>query len=143
MKKQIARCQSLLEASRTWTNFEAAPFREALSCSLELLGAEPLIETTDEEGARVWTFPPLGLMKLAEEMLASSALLMKAAHKIPHREKRQCMEINSYIKQGHVCADEVRRIAKPLLDLEADKRAARPDQANVVEGKFPAAAASS
>ena len=59
LKKQIARCQSLLEASRAWTNFEAAPFREALSCSLELLGAEPLTETTDEKGARVWTFPPL------------------------------------------------------------------------------------
>ena len=59
LKAQIARCQSLLESSRTWASFEAAPFRDALSCSLELLGAEPLIEATDEEGRRVWTFPPL------------------------------------------------------------------------------------
>jgi len=29
------------------------------SCSLQLLGAEPLAETTDEHGHRVWTFPPL------------------------------------------------------------------------------------
>src|SRR5205823_10861273 len=32
---------------------------EALSCSLDILGAEPLAETTNGEGRRVWTFPPL------------------------------------------------------------------------------------
>jgi hypothetical protein len=59
LKSQIERCQSLLETSRTWTGFEAAPFRDALSCSLELLGAERLAETTDETGRPVWTFPRL------------------------------------------------------------------------------------
>jgi superfamily II DNA or RNA helicase len=59
LKAQIERCQGLLETSRIWTGFEAAPFREALSCSLEILGAEPLAETADEEGRQVWTFPPL------------------------------------------------------------------------------------
>jgi superfamily II DNA or RNA helicase len=56
---QIERCRGLLEASREWTGFEAAPFRDALSCGLELLGADPLLETTDDAGRRVWTFPPL------------------------------------------------------------------------------------
>ena len=59
LKKQIERCRGLLEKSRAWTGFEAAPFRDALCCSLEILGAEPLTETTDEDGRRVWTFPPL------------------------------------------------------------------------------------
>lgn len=59
LKAQIERCRSLLEASRTWTGFEPAPFRDALSCALELLGADPLQETTDETGRRVWTFPVL------------------------------------------------------------------------------------
>jgi superfamily II DNA or RNA helicase len=59
LEAQIERCRSLLEDSRVATGFEPAPFRDALSCSLELLGAEPLAETTDEEGRRVWTFPPL------------------------------------------------------------------------------------
>ena len=58
LKSQIERCRSLLDASRTWTRFEAAPFRNALSCSLELLGAQPLAESTDEAGRPVWTFPP-------------------------------------------------------------------------------------
>ena len=59
LKEQIERCRGLLQASRTWTGFEAAPFRDALSCSLELLGAEPLTETADEQGRTVWSFPPL------------------------------------------------------------------------------------
>lgn len=59
LKEQIARCQSLLEASRDWVGFEAEPFRDALSCALELLGTGPLVEGQDDEGRPVWTFPPL------------------------------------------------------------------------------------
>ncbi len=60
LKQQIERCQTLLEASRNSVAFAAEPFREALSCSLELLGAEPLAESRDAAGRPVWTFPPLG-----------------------------------------------------------------------------------
>ena len=59
LKAQIERCQSLLEVSRQWVGFESAPFREALSCSLELLGAEPIRKNRDEQGHPVWRFPPL------------------------------------------------------------------------------------
>ena len=56
---QIERCQTLLEGSRTWTRFAPEPFRDALSCSLELLGAPPLTRRADDNGATVWEFPPL------------------------------------------------------------------------------------
>ena len=59
LKAQIARCQTLLERSRKWVGFQLEPFRNALSCSLELLGVEPLREAEDEDGRRVYTFPPL------------------------------------------------------------------------------------
>ena len=59
LKAQIAHCQNLLEASRDWVGFESEPFRDALSCSLELLGAKPLEESRDEHGKRVWRFPRL------------------------------------------------------------------------------------
>ena len=59
LKDQIARCQSLLQGSRGWVRFEEGAFRDALSCSLELLGADPLEETRDQEGRRVWEFPAL------------------------------------------------------------------------------------
>ena len=56
---QIERCQTLLDRSRGWAKFDAAPFRAALSCSLELLGAPPLAERKDEDGRPSWSFPPL------------------------------------------------------------------------------------
>jgi superfamily II DNA or RNA helicase len=59
LNAQIERCRGLLEMSRDWTGFKPTSFREALSCSLNLLGAESLTETSDQEGRRVWTFPPL------------------------------------------------------------------------------------
>ena len=59
LKAQIERCQTLLEISRDWVGFQAAPFRDALSCSLELLGAESLRQTDDEHGQPAWTFPRL------------------------------------------------------------------------------------
>lgn len=60
LEAQIHRCETLLQASREWTGFEAAPFRDALSCSLEMLGAESLKESTDDAGRPIWTFPALG-----------------------------------------------------------------------------------
>ncbi len=59
LRGQIERCRTLLEASRDWTGFDPEPFRDALSCSLELLGSDPLAESRDEHGNPVWTFPPL------------------------------------------------------------------------------------
>ncbi|MBD3237728.1 MAG: helicase, partial [Candidatus Eisenbacteria bacterium] len=56
---QIERCRTLLERSRDWVGFQAGPFRDALSCSLEILGTEPLSEATDDDGRRVYSFPPL------------------------------------------------------------------------------------
>ena len=54
-----ARRRSRFSTAHGTGRFDAVPFREALSCSLELLGAPPLEESTDEDGRPVWTFPAL------------------------------------------------------------------------------------
>ena len=59
LKGQITRCQDLLQRSRKWVQFEVNAFRDALSCSLELVGAKPLRRTRSEDGGEVWTFPTL------------------------------------------------------------------------------------
>ena len=59
LKAQIERCRGLLERSRRWVQFEAEPFRDAMSCSLELAGAAPLREGRTDGGGPIWTFPPL------------------------------------------------------------------------------------
>jgi len=59
LKAQIATCQSLLDKSREWVRFRESSFRDALSCSLEILGADPLEAETDEDGRSVYRFPSL------------------------------------------------------------------------------------
>ena len=56
---QIEHCRTLLDESRRWVRFDEQPFRDALSCALELLGAPPLQESKDEHGQTVWAFPHL------------------------------------------------------------------------------------
>ena len=59
LNAQIERCRGLLQKSRKWVRFETEPFRDAISCSLELLGAEPLTKKDTGNGDSVWTFPTL------------------------------------------------------------------------------------
>jgi superfamily II DNA or RNA helicase len=81
LKAQIERCQTLLEGSRTWVGFEAEPFRDALSCSLELLGAERLVEGKDESGRRTFTFPALDRRAAADSSWASTLDTLRAPRK--------------------------------------------------------------
>jgi superfamily II DNA or RNA helicase len=81
LKSQIERCQSLLESSRIWTGFEPAPFRDALSCSLELLGADRLKEGTDDAGRPIWTFPRLDRRAETDASWAATLDTLRAPRK--------------------------------------------------------------
>ncbi len=63
-----------------------------------------------------------------------------------YRRKRNLFELKTYLKYEPACAAEVRRIALPLLDLEAAKKrrpvrrtktVKRRAVSNVVEGRLP------
>ncbi len=88
LTRQIGRCQSLLETSRDWTRFRVESFRDAISCSLELLGAKPLKEATDERGRRVWTFPPLDRRVAADASWAATLDTLRA----PRKEEQDITE---------------------------------------------------
>jgi len=66
LQAQIARCQTLLDKSKTWTGFADAPFRQALSCALEMIGAPPLERTTDVHGREAWRVPALNARAAAD-----------------------------------------------------------------------------
>jgi superfamily II DNA or RNA helicase len=59
LKKEIETCQDLIAKSRAHVGFKEDAFREALSCSLELLGADGLEAVRDAEGREQWRFPPI------------------------------------------------------------------------------------
>ena len=67
LKVQIDQCRNLLEHSRHWVQFQAKPFRDAMSCALELQGAPPITESTGEDGAPVWRFPNLSGQTQADQ----------------------------------------------------------------------------
>jgi superfamily II DNA or RNA helicase len=81
LKAQIERCQSLLETSRSWAGFEAAPFRDALSCALDVLGAPPLRKGADSEGREFWEFPPLDRRAEADGSWAATLDTLRAPRK--------------------------------------------------------------
>jgi len=85
LEAQIERCRSLLEKSREATAFDEAAFRQALSCSLEILGAPPLVETTDAQGVTAYAFPPLDRHAGADPSWAATLDTLRAPR--PHNQK--------------------------------------------------------
>jgi hypothetical protein len=81
LKAQIAHCQALLENSRDWVGFREEPFQDALSCSLELMGAEPLAESTDDQGRKVYKFPALGRRAAADPSWTSTLDTLRSPRK--------------------------------------------------------------
>jgi len=81
LEAQVERCRGVLERSRAATGFEAAPFRDALSCALEILGTDPLAETVDEHGRAAWRFPPLDRRAAADPSWAATLDTLRAPRK--------------------------------------------------------------
>ena len=88
LKEQIERCRGLLDRSRRWVDFEPEPFRDAMSCSLELLGAKPLQEERGENGSPVWTFPPLTGQTQADASWTSTLDTLR----VPRRSNQKLAE---------------------------------------------------
>ena len=81
LEAQIERCRGLLERSRRWVQFSAEPFRDALSCSLELTGAAPLQEDRTEDGGAIWRFPPLAGKARADASWTATLDTLRAPRK--------------------------------------------------------------
>jgi superfamily II DNA/RNA helicase len=121
LKEQIERCQTLLEASRTWAGFEAAPFRDALSCSLELLGAEPLVQTTDDAGRRVWTFPPLDRRAEADASWATTLDTLRS----PRKQNQKLADWRREAPIRPVIFEDAGVLTEDTVHLHLDQRVAQ------------------
>ena len=82
LEEQIERCQTLLETSRRWSGFNTEPFRDALSCSLDLLRVPPLQEGSDDNGNEIWTLPPLEQRSTTDPSWTSTLDSLRAPRKI-------------------------------------------------------------
>jgi superfamily II DNA or RNA helicase len=121
LKVQIERCRTLLEASRTWTGFEAAPFRDALSCSLELLGAKPLVERTDGDGRRVWTFPPLDRRAQTDPSWAATLDTLRE----PRKQDEKVADWRRHAPIRPVIFEDAGVLTEDTVHLHLDQRVAQ------------------
>ena len=78
---QIEQCEDLLDRSRRWAGFAPEPFRRAIDCSLEMLGAPPLVESTDNSH-RVWTFPALEKRSVTDASWTATMDSLRAPRRI-------------------------------------------------------------
>jgi superfamily II DNA or RNA helicase len=118
LKTQIERCQNLLETSRTWTGFEAVPFRNALSCSLELLGAEPLTETQDESGEPAWKFPLLDRRAETDPSWAATIDTLRA----PRKKNQKVAEWRREAPIRPVIFEDAGVLTEDTVHLHLDQR---------------------
>jgi superfamily II DNA or RNA helicase len=88
LEKQIERCRDLLEKSRDATRFNESAFRDALSCSLDILGAAPLTETEVEDGSKAFRFPPLDERTAADSSWAATLDSLR----VPRRQNQSLVE---------------------------------------------------
>jgi SNF2 family DNA or RNA helicase len=59
LRKQIDTLRSRLQDAREWIGLENEQLREALSCSLEIMGADPMVRRPSEEVPETFVFPNL------------------------------------------------------------------------------------
>ena len=113
-----------LKRSRDWTGFRADAFRDALSCSLDLLGTDALREDRDEHGRRVWRFPALDARERDRPELDRDARYLRAPRKRNQKlaEWRREAPIRPVVfEDAGVLTDEVvhlhleQRVAQRLL----------------------------
>ena len=124
LKHQIEGCRRLLDRSRRWVRFEPESFRDALSCSLELLGTQPLTRDTDADGNPVWTLPPLDRKAAADPTWNTTLDSLRVPKKIDQKlaDWRRDAPIRPVVfKDKGVLTDEIvhlhleQRVAQRLL----------------------------
>lgn len=121
LKAQVERCRDLLDRSREWVGFDDEPFRAALSCSLELLGAEPLQRHEDDEGTTTWTFPPLGARAETDPSWAATLDTLRA----PRGRKQKVAEWRAEAPIRPVVFKDAGVLTDDVVHLHLEQRVAQ------------------
>ena len=114
------RCRNLLKRSRRAVGFEERAFRNALSCSLDLLGADPLKRRTDDNGEETWEFPSLAHRSGWEATLDALRAPRKLGQKLTDWREEAPVRPVAFRDPGRLTDDRVhlhleQRVARRLL----------------------------
>ena len=103
------------------TRYAAAPFREALSCSLELLGAPPLTERKDEEGRPVWTFPALDRRAATDPSWAATLDTLR----VPRKSDQKLVDWRRVAPIRPVVFEDAGVLSEDTVHLHLEQRVAQ------------------
>lgn len=121
LKDQIEQCRTLLQKSREWTGYADRAFREALSCSLEILGAEPLRKNEEEDGRTTWAFPPLDERAETDPSWAGTLDTLRA----PRGRKQKLTEWRNEAPIRPVVFEDVGILTDDVVHLHLEQRVAQ------------------
>ena len=121
LELQMDRCRELLERSRAAINFHVAPFRDALSCALEILGTDPLAETTDDHGNRMYTFPPLNRRAQADPSWAATLDTLRS----PRKQNQRLAEWRREAPIRPVVFEDAGVLTEDTVHLHLEQRVAQ------------------
>ncbi len=121
LKQQIERCQNLLDTSRAWAAFEAPAFRDALSCSLALLGADPLKISLDANGREVWQFPQLDRQAQADQSWTATLDSLRS----PRKQDQKLAEWRREAPIRPVVFEDAGVLSEDAVHLHLEQRVAQ------------------
>lgn len=121
LREQIERCRTLLERSREWVGFEAKAFRHALSCSLQILGAEGLRKASDEDGRPVWIFPHLEQRAETDPSWSATLDTLRA----PRKRDQKLLEWRRDAPIRPVVFEDVGILTEDTVHLHLEQRVAQ------------------
>lgn len=121
LKEQIERCQNLLQESRKWVDFQPEAFRDALSCSLALLGAEPLLEAEDDQGRPIWKFPALDRKSGADPTWTATLDTLRA----PRKQDQKIAEWRREAPIRPVVFEDAGELTEDTVHLHLEQRVAQ------------------
>ena len=121
LEDQIERCRVLLEKSRDWVRFSAEPFRQAVNCSLHLLGASELAENAGDNGHRVWTFPALEQRAATDPSWTSTLDSLR----VPRRMDQKIPEWRRDAPLRPVVFEDTGRLDDQTVHLHLEQRVAQ------------------
>ena len=121
LQQEIERCRSVLERSRDWVQFQPQAFRRALSCSLGIQDARPLLKERDEQGRDVWRFPEVDGRVAADPSWASTLDTLR----VPMKRDQKWLEWRKEAPIRPVVFEDPGELTEDVVHLHLEQRVAQ------------------
>ena len=118
LRDQIDRLRTLLENSRKSIGLSDTHFQAAISCSLQLMGAEQLGPVEDEDGLRCFTFPAIDERSGADPTWAETMDTLR----VPRKRDQKLWEWRRTSPIRHIVFEDPGIVGDDVVHLHLEQR---------------------